>query len=35
MVIRILNGGYNMPGYGATLQADEVNALVAFLQSRR
>jgi ubiquinol-cytochrome c reductase cytochrome b subunit len=35
MVIRILNGGYNMPGYGAILQADEVDALIGFLQSRR
>jgi len=28
---RILNGGRNMPAYGATLTPDETNALVAFL----
>lgn len=32
--VRILNGGYNMPAYGAILHPDEVDALVAFLQSR-
>jgi ubiquinol-cytochrome c reductase cytochrome b subunit len=32
---RILNGGNNMPAYGQTLAPDELNALVAFLSSRR
>ncbi len=35
MVIRIMNGGYNMPGFGAILKPDETDALVAFLTSRR
>ncbi|MCZ7570068.1 MAG: cytochrome b N-terminal domain-containing protein [Ardenticatenaceae bacterium] len=35
MTIRILNGGYNMPAYGNNLAPDELNALVAFLQSRK
>jgi ubiquinol-cytochrome c reductase cytochrome b subunit len=35
MQIRILNGGYNMPAFGAILTPDEVQALVAFLQSRQ
>ncbi len=35
LVIRIMNGGYNMPGYGAILKPGEADALVAFLQSRR
>ncbi len=35
MVIRILNGGYNMPGYGGILGSGEVKSLVAFLQSRK
>ena len=35
MVIRILNGGYNMPGYGGILGSGEVTSLVAFLQSRQ
>ena len=28
---RIANGGNNMPAFGATLQSDELDALVAFL----
>lgn len=35
MTIRILNGGTNMPAFGPVLQPDEVEALVAFLHSRR
>jgi ubiquinol-cytochrome c reductase cytochrome b subunit len=35
MQIRILNGGHNMPAFGAILTPEEVNALVAFLQSRQ
>ena len=35
MQIRILNGGYNMPAYGSDLSPDEVNQLIAFLQSRK
>jgi ubiquinol-cytochrome c reductase cytochrome b subunit len=35
MQIRILNGGHNMPAFGAILTPDEVAALVAFLQSRQ
>ena len=34
MTIRILNGGTNMPGFAGTLKPDEVDALIAFLQSR-
>jgi ubiquinol-cytochrome c reductase cytochrome b subunit len=35
MVIRIANGGVNMPAYGATLKPGEIADLVAFLESRR
>lgn len=35
MTIRILNGGYNMPAYGSILEPGELDALLAFLQSRR
>jgi ubiquinol-cytochrome c reductase cytochrome b subunit len=35
MVIRIMNGGTNMPPFAATLKPDELNALVAFLHSRQ
>jgi ubiquinol-cytochrome c reductase cytochrome b subunit len=34
MIIRIMNGGTNMPPFAATLAPDELNALVAFLHSR-
>lgn len=34
LIIRIVNGGHNMPAYGTILQPDEVDALVAFLQTR-
>jgi ubiquinol-cytochrome c reductase cytochrome b subunit len=35
LTIRILNGGINMPAFGSILKPDEVEALVAFLESRR
>jgi ubiquinol-cytochrome c reductase cytochrome b subunit len=34
MIIRIVNGGVNMPAYGATLKPEEIEYLVAFLESR-
>lgn len=34
LTVRILNGGTNMPAFGSVLAPDEVDALVAFLQSR-
>jgi len=34
LTIRILNGGTNMPAFGSTLKPEELDALVAFLQSR-
>ena len=35
MVIRILNGGHNMPAFAGALSPADVDALVAFLQSRK
>jgi ubiquinol-cytochrome c reductase cytochrome b subunit len=35
MVIRIVNGGNNMPAYGSSLKPQEVDALVTFLESRK
>jgi len=35
MTIRIVNGGVNMPAYGATLKPEEINDLLAFLESRK
>jgi len=34
MTIRIANGGVNMPAFGATLKPQEIEDLVAFLESR-
>jgi ubiquinol-cytochrome c reductase cytochrome b subunit len=35
LTTRILNGGNNMPAYSTALKPDEINALVAFLQTRK
>jgi len=35
MTIRILNGGYNMPPYAPVMSSHDLNAIVAFLQTRR
>jgi ubiquinol-cytochrome c reductase cytochrome b subunit len=35
MTWRILNGGLNMPAFGSDIAPDELNALVAFLESRK
>ncbi len=35
MIVRILNGGVNMPAYGGILTPEELDALVAFLQTRK
>jgi ubiquinol-cytochrome c reductase cytochrome b subunit len=34
MTIRVLNGGYNMPAYAGVLSKEQVQDLVAFLQTR-
>ncbi|MHB8523664.1 MAG: cytochrome b N-terminal domain-containing protein [Limisphaerales bacterium] len=35
MTIRIVNGGVNMPAFGAMLKPEEIDDLVAFLQTRK
>ena len=35
MIIRIVNGGTNMPAFGGTLKPEEIDALVAFLETRK
>jgi ubiquinol-cytochrome c reductase cytochrome b subunit len=35
LTIRIANGGVNMPAFGATLKPEEMEAIVAFLQTRK
>jgi ubiquinol-cytochrome c reductase cytochrome b subunit len=35
MVIRIVNGGVNMPAYGKSLKPEELSDITAFLQSRK
>jgi ubiquinol-cytochrome c reductase cytochrome b subunit len=35
LIIRIVNGGNNMPAYGSMLKPGEIDRLVAFLESRR
>jgi ubiquinol-cytochrome c reductase cytochrome b subunit len=35
MVIRIVNGGVNMPAFGSTLKPADIDNLVAFLSSRK
>jgi mono/diheme cytochrome c family protein len=34
LITRIVNGGVNMPAYANSLKPGEIDALVAFLQSR-
>ena len=34
LIIRISNGGYNMPPYGPTLQPKELSQLISFLKTR-
>jgi hypothetical protein len=35
IIIRIVNGGDNMPAFGSSLKPQEIDALVAFLESRK
>lgn len=35
LIIRIVNGGGNMPAFGRTLGPQQLNAIVAFLETRR
>jgi ubiquinol-cytochrome c reductase cytochrome b subunit len=34
-MIRIVNGGVNMPAFGASLKPAELDNLVAFLETRK
>ena len=34
LIIRINNGGYNMPSFAASLNADELSDMIAFLETR-
>jgi ubiquinol-cytochrome c reductase cytochrome b subunit len=35
MIVRISNGGRNMPGFSSTLTPEELESLVSFLETRR
>ena len=35
MIIRVLNGGHNMPAFASILHPDQVTAIVAYLQTRK
>jgi ubiquinol-cytochrome c reductase cytochrome b subunit len=35
IIIRIVNGGVNMPAFGSSINPDELKQLTAFLQSRK
>jgi ubiquinol-cytochrome c reductase cytochrome b subunit len=35
IVIRIVNGGVNMPAFGKSLSPDDLAQITAFLQSRK
>ena len=35
MIIRIVNGGVNMPAFGSSLKPEDIEELTAFLQSRK
>jgi ubiquinol-cytochrome c reductase cytochrome b subunit len=35
MIIRIMNGGYDMPGYSNNITPEQLDVLVTFLQSRK
>ena len=35
IVIRIVNGGVNMPAFGSSLKPEDIDALTAFLLSRK